>query len=72
MAFGLPRGCVLRAHVPLVAGRSKRRLSPAERDLARYVQVLMPRRADKQAVRAVLDQIECVEAVLEPPEPSLP
>ena len=68
----LPAGCKVRPHIPALAAQPDAQLSTAERDLARYVQVLLPANAKKKAVRALLEKLDYVEAVTEPPAISLP
>jgi len=68
----LPAGSAIRPHVPALAARRDAQLSPAEQELARYVQVLLPAGVRKAAVRTVLEGLDCVEEVIEPPEVGLP
>lgn len=72
MPAKLPAGVETRPHVPALAAKRDEELSPPEQELARYVQVLLPAGAKKKTVRALLEALDCVEAVIEPPEVGLP
>jgi hypothetical protein len=72
VASDLPRGGELIPAVPHLQGVDPSGLSAAELDLARRVQVVLPRGADPAAVRARVKQWRCVEKVTLPPEISLP
>lgn len=71
----LPRGTRARLHVPALASRNPKTLSEPERELARYVQVLLPKGADAGAIRAALaalGKLAAVEQATVPPAPELP
>lgn len=72
LADSLPRGTRARAHVPALASRDPKTLSEPERELARYIQVLLPKGAEPEAARAALEKLAAVERATVPPAPELP
>jgi hypothetical protein len=68
----LPRGSELVPVVPHLADLDPAGLSPAERDLARRVKIVLPAGTDPTAVLARVRRWRCVEEVRMPPEISLP
>lgn len=71
-AHHLPRGARARPHVPALASRDVKTLSEAERALARYVQLLLPKNADIGSARAAIAKLEAVEEATVSPEVGLP
>jgi hypothetical protein len=69
----LPAGCEARPHAPVLAAKTDAQLSAPERELARWVQVLLPAGARSNTrVRKLLEALDCVEEVMEPPQVGLP
>lgn len=69
---GLPRGTRIVYTVPSLARAASKRLSSAERDLQRYMQVILPRSRSPEDQLAVLRSWPCVEEAHVAPEISLP
>lgn len=75
LSDSLPPGALARAHVPALASRDPKTLSEPERELARYVQVRLPKGALPKAIRAAraaLEKLAAVEQATVPPAPELP
>ena len=68
----LPKGSEIVPTVPALAKADPAKLSEAERDLARYVQLILPKGATPQQHLEVIKRWDAVEAVTLPPEISLP
>jgi len=68
----LPAGATVRSHVSVSAAKPGKARLPAERELARYVQVLLPRGTRMEAVRAAFAALRCVETIFESPPAGLP
>lgn len=66
----LPKGAELRHMIPDLAGR--KRLSQNERELARYVHLLLPKRGKTDVHLQKVRQWPCVEDAQLPPAVSLP
>ena len=68
----LPTGWRVVPSVPGLADDPQEALSEAERELARYYQVILPRRADPAAALTQVRQWPCLEEAYPGPEVSLP
>ena len=68
----LPAGAKIVYKVPSLAKAKLESLSDDERDLARYVHVILPKGTDPEAYLAVVQDWICVEEVRLPPRVSLP
>jgi hypothetical protein len=68
----LPKGSEIVPTVPALAKADPAKLSAAERDLARYVQLILPKGAAPKQNLRVIKRWDPVEAVTLPPEVSLP
>lgn len=71
-AADLPEGSRVVYTVPSLAGADASRLGAAERDLARHVQVILPRGADPAAALARVRRWACIERAAIAPRPALP
>lgn len=69
---GLPRGTRLEPTVPQLAGRPRKTLSAAERDLQRYVQVVLPTGNDPEAYVQAIRAWPCAASATAAPAVSLP
>ena len=68
----LPKGSKIVYTAPTLATAPRNSLSEAQRNLARYVQVILPKGHDAAAYRPVVAKWECVEEVDLAPVISLP
>lgn len=68
----LPAGARLAPTVPQLAGRAPGTLSAAERDLQRYVQVILPEDHDVEAFAAAAGRWPCAASAEAGPSVSLP
>lgn len=68
----LPRGSRVVHMVPELATEDPRELNQDERDLTRYVHVMLPKRADVSQLLDTVGAWICVADVRLPPEISLP
>ena len=68
----LPRGSTIVHVAPHLAKADPRSLSKDERNLARYVHVILPRKTTPSAYLEVVRSWPCVEEARLPPEISLP
>ena len=68
----LPDGARIVYMVPDLVTRSPESLTKDERDLARYLQILLPEGVDPSHYIDTVRQWECAEEVRLPPEISLP
>ena len=68
----VPKGSRIAAKVPALLRRAPARLSKAERDLQRYVQVILPRTVSAADHVEAVRRWPCVEAAHVAPEVSLP
>jgi hypothetical protein len=68
----LPEGSRIVPMAPALAEADPRSLSPAERDLARYFQVILPRGEDPAEHGKAVGDWESVAEVQLPPKPGLP
>jgi len=69
---GLPRGTRIVYTVPSLARAAPKRLSSAQRDLQRYMQVILPRSRAPEDQLAAVRSWPCVEEAHVAPEISLP
>ena len=72
VAAELPRGAELVPTVPALAAADPARLSAPERELARHIQLILPRGADAAKLLPVVKRWACVEDAQLPPRISLP
>jgi len=68
----LPKGAEVRPHIPQPAGAPGERASAAEKELARFVQVVLPRNADLRVAQRRIEELEAVQDVHVSPEVELP
>lgn len=68
----LPQGCQILHMAPSLARKASRRLSEAERDLVRYVQVVLPKGQSASTCLRRIRKLPCVEEGRLPPKISLP
>jgi hypothetical protein len=68
----LPAGCRLVATAPAVAKVTPAQRSAPERELARHLMLLLPAKADTQALVRLAQGWKAVEKVARPPQVSLP
>jgi hypothetical protein len=68
----LPKNSSVRFKVPSLARSVAKDLPPAERDLQRYMQVILPSSRALQKVMKSLQAVPGIEVVSLPPEISLP
>jgi hypothetical protein len=68
----LPKGSKIVPAVPALAEASPAKLSDAERDLARYFQLILPRGAAPEEYLRVVNCWDAVEEATLPPQVSLP
>lgn len=68
----LPRGTRISYMVPDLAKRALKSLSRDERNLARYLQIIMPKGMDPNDYLDSVGRWDCTEEVSLPPEISLP
>jgi hypothetical protein len=68
----LPKGTTIVHMTPDLARAPMRSLSPAERELARYIQIVLPRAKNPGAYLARLAAWECLAEVRLPPDIDLP
>ncbi len=68
----VPKGTTIVHMTPDLACAPALSLSPAERDLARYIQIILPRGKSPSAYLPRLAQWECLAEVGLPPEIDLP
>jgi hypothetical protein len=68
----LPKGSELRFMTPELATSDPELLSGAERDLARFLQILFPQGTASKRFIMVIKEWECIEDVRLPPDISLP
>ena len=71
-AAALPKGTRIQYMVPRLAKADRATLSADESNLARYLQVVFPKRAVVDPYIAVIEKWPSVEQVRRPPEVSLP
>lgn len=69
---GLPRGSRIVYKAPSLAAADAARLSRHERDLQRYVQVILPAKESPQGYLAGIRAWPCVESASSTPQLSLP
>lgn len=72
VAAELPKGSRVVYAVPSLAGADPATLGDDERDLARHVQVILPRGADAAAALARVRRWACIERAAVAPRPALP
>lgn len=72
IADRLPAGSRLVPTAPAVAQRPPAKRSAPERELARYVQLLLPADADAEATLRLVQGWDMVERAVRPPHVSLP
>jgi len=68
----LPRGSLLVYTIPHLAHMKEASLSQDERELTRFMQVILPKRSDASKFLEILNDWPCFEEVKLPPEISLP
>ena len=68
----LPKGSNIVPTVPALAEADPAKLSDAERDLARYFQLILPKDATPEHCLGIVKRWDAVEEVTVPPQVSLP
>jgi len=68
----LPKGSKIAPAVPALAEANPAKLSDAERDLARYYQLILPKGAAPEEYLRVVNRWDAVEEAALPPQVSLP
>ncbi len=68
----LPEGTVIRPTVEALAKADPKKLTPEERDLAHFVQIVLPKGADLAAVADTIGELPCVQSAKPGPKISLP
>jgi hypothetical protein len=68
----LPTGSDVVPTVPALAAQSPAELSTAEKDLARYIQIILPSGTEPQSVIAQITQWPCLESATISPQVELP